>query len=275
VEAIAVKWRALITVGTLAATLGAQAKGVKPAGSKWTVSRSKSQMDGTSTVVLRLPSDNVVRGWLSRAARPVLLIRCQERVTDVYVDVGLRPHPTAGLFQRHSVRLRLDDSKAYSEDWSESTDGTALFSPDGVDMADRLAHADRLLFEFTPFSSPPAIARFDLRGLAPKLAEVARVCGWFFEYRDAAWDKTHPLQIDLTALNKCWLRVTIDEAKIPVEGYYDAGRAFLFGAKKSLRVEVYSESCWEISANGVPWKPAYKKADRDPPYFVVFQLADQ
>lgn len=172
----------------------------KPVGPKWRISRSKSPMEDSQTVVLSLPAENLVRGWL-KSYRPALFIRCQEGETDAYVDLGMSPNPTLGLYWEHPVRLRFDDLEPHEETWKESTSGDALFSPNAVEFADRLAHSRRLLFEFTPYRSSPAIARFDVPGLAPHLVHVARACGWYFQHRDKAWEKAHPLKLEFTALD--------------------------------------------------------------------------
>jgi hypothetical protein len=160
---------------------------------KWKVSESRSAMDDSQTVVLALDSDDEIQGPLG-AARPSLMVRCQEKQTAVYVVTGMAANigtdTEGGPSDYHTVRIRLDDSPANSAHWSESTDHHALFAKDLYyddrletigDFAKKLAGASTLTFQFTPFDESPQVARFDLRGLDVHLHKLAEACGWAYE----------------------------------------------------------------------------------------------
>ena len=78
----------------------------------------------------------------------------------------------------HTVRLRFDDGKPTTQHWDESTDHEALFAPNAIQFAKELAGSKTLTFQFTPFDASPAVARFNLEGLAPYLEKAASACGW-------------------------------------------------------------------------------------------------
>jgi type VI secretion system protein VasI len=143
----------------------------------WQVQEDRSPMDGSRTVTLELESDSTVEGWLANT-KPTLVIRCLEHQTVVYVVTGLSAQPELGEYDRYSVQIRLDDRKAMTQHWSQSTDSKALFAPSAVGLARRLGAAKTMLFRFTPFNSSPALAKFDLGGLDRYLPKVSAACGW-------------------------------------------------------------------------------------------------
>lgn len=65
-----------------------------------------------------------------------------------------------------------------TQHWSASTDDKALFAPSGRQLAGQLAKATALTFEFTPFDASPAVARFDLKGIADHIGGIGQACGW-------------------------------------------------------------------------------------------------
>jgi type VI secretion system protein VasI len=174
---------------------------------KWHVTKGKSPMDDSKTVVLSLDSDNEVQGPLE-AVRPALIVRCQEKKTQVYVVTGMaatvETDIDGGPRDSHKVGLRLDDRPATYDSWGESTDHKALFAGDliwgeqwdsligmnapkvvaysggVVELAKKLTGASTLTFQFTPFDGSPQTARFDLRGLDAHLHDVAEACGWAY-----------------------------------------------------------------------------------------------
>jgi len=145
--------------------------------SNWTVDESRSSMDDSRTVTLQLLADGSFSSWANEEHTPSLIIRCKENGTDLYVVNGTAANPELGLFDRATVRLRIDDGKPYSERWSESTDDEALFAPP-ISLARRLAHAERLTYQFTPFNSSPVTVAFTVKGLDQVLQKVADACSW-------------------------------------------------------------------------------------------------
>jgi hypothetical protein len=143
----------------------------------WSAVEEKSEMDGSSTVTLSLDAENKIQGWLD-SRKPLLVIRCAEKKTDVYVAAGMPANPEYGRYNTYGVRIRVDDSTPISQRWTQSTDSRALFSPSPKELAKLLAKSKQLIFEFTPFQSSPATARFNVQGLDGVLEKVAVPCGW-------------------------------------------------------------------------------------------------
>jgi hypothetical protein len=146
-------------------------------GGNWQVTRERSPMDGSKTIILTLPAQEPITVWLGEKT-PELVVRCRESKTDVYVVTDTAAQPEYGSYNTYSVRVRIDDRPARSQRWSESTDNVALFSSDAVGLAKQLSAARRLRFQFTPFNASPAVAEFDLQGLRDVLPEVAAACHW-------------------------------------------------------------------------------------------------
>jgi len=163
---------------------------------KWQVTETHSPMDDSKTVVLALDSDAVIQGPIG-SDKPTLIVRCKEGKTQVYVATGMAASVEqdfdGGPSPDHTVRIRLDQSSALTDHWSESTDHKALFASEiiydqhggiadvsggAAAFATQLANASTFTFQFTPFDGNPQTARFDIRGLRDHLNKVADACGW-------------------------------------------------------------------------------------------------
>lgn len=162
-----------------AAVASARATSVRPSESndRWNASHDQSQMDGTNGVTFSLSAENEIEGWLAQN-RPDLVVRCHEHKTDVYVITGMPAQPELGKYETYTVRLRFDAAQPEAQAWDGSTDSKALFSEHPIGLARRIATTRTLLFQFTPFNASQVIVTFDVRGFAPHLAELTRVCGF-------------------------------------------------------------------------------------------------
>lgn len=144
----------------------------------WMVDSTKSPMDDSPIISLQLFAENEIPTPIEYK-RPTLIVRCRERATSVYVMTETPAEVNWGnLDGGATVRLRLDAGKAFTESWGESTDQKALFAPTPVALARRIAGADTLRFEFTPYGAPRQTVTFAVAGLADKLGLVSSTCGW-------------------------------------------------------------------------------------------------
>ncbi len=141
---------------------------------EWTFAESVSPMDGTKTQSLRLEA---VDSELPAYASGTLMIRCKAGKSDLYVVTG-RPAAVEYGLDTNTVRIRLDDRKPLTQHWWESDDHEALFAPDPVPLAQQIAEAHTMLFEFTPFQETKKLIRFDLEDLKRQVEKVAVPCGW-------------------------------------------------------------------------------------------------
>jgi type VI secretion system protein VasI len=149
-----------------------------PAGGMWIRSGSTSAMDDSTGITFSLEAINEIEGWPRQRVRPTLIVRCHERRTDVYVVTGMSSQPVYGELDKGHVRVRFDDEQSRNELWSESTDSKALFAPNPVSMARRIAKAKTLLLEITPFNSSPDTIRFYVSGFDAHLDDLVKTCRW-------------------------------------------------------------------------------------------------
>ena len=129
--------------------------------------------DGTKTITFAL--DAITDVTATSRTRPQLVARCLSRTTEVYIVTGpLSFEPETG---RHTVRIQVDDDPEQSQQWVDSDGSKELFAPDGVEMSNRLARAQRLRVGFTPFNAKPVTAEFIVEGFDQLAPLVARTCG--------------------------------------------------------------------------------------------------
>lgn len=114
---------------------------------------------------------------LSKRVRPVLSVRCVAGTTEAYVLTE-----TAAVIEgdkgSHTVSVALDDGAPQKEAWYASDDYQALFSPDAVSLARRLAGARTLRFGFTPYAGKAEVVEFDVHGFDSLVGNIARSCRW-------------------------------------------------------------------------------------------------
>lgn len=156
-----------------------QAPPPPPSTGRWIVDEDVSEMDDSRMVTLLLSATGAVSGWLATET-PVLVLRCRENETDVYVTVGMQvrsDYPRSDM-NGSFARLRYDDSQAVTVETSHSTDGESLFLPNAIGTARRLTQSKRLLFEFTPFNASIQTATFELDGLSEAIKPLREACRW-------------------------------------------------------------------------------------------------
>lgn len=148
-----------------------------PTGFRWQLHSGTSQMDDSRRVELVSKALESIQ-LRFRSTTPQLVIRCAEHKTDVFVVTGGAAAVESRNLDHATVRLRIDTLPAMRENWGESTDNKALFAPNPIALARRLAKGRVLLFEFTPFNASPTSTRFDLTELSDLITEVSTACGW-------------------------------------------------------------------------------------------------
>jgi len=166
---------AVIVIASTSPLLLAQA--APPKAGKWLVHTERSKMDDSETVSVGVNADERVKGWLI-SATPTLLVRCQEKKLEVFIDLGMPASvERGGNLHMHHVRLRFDHNPATTQSWGESTDRKALFALGNTDMiVTKLATSKQLVFEFTPFSAAPAVVTFNVDGFPEQLQRLRKGC---------------------------------------------------------------------------------------------------
>ena len=140
--------------------------------------------DGSKTIAFTLASTRDLPVWMNRA-RPALIVRCLYRTTEAFVvlDSSTSFEDDANL---RTVRVQWDDEEESAQRWTVSETARELFAPDGVAFVQRLAHAKRLRFGFSPFNAQPVTAEFAVEGFDTLAGLVANTCGWRFDERTSS-----------------------------------------------------------------------------------------
>lgn len=142
----------------------------------WTVSRSSSPVDDSSTVVLRQRADEEVRARYGQTYRPSLLIRCMENSTGLYINYGF--FLTTGSM---TVTTRVDKEDARKARWNVSTDYEAVGLWRGgqaIPFIKSLLGKDRLFVRVQPHGESYVDVTFSLDGLDDRIHSVAKTCRW-------------------------------------------------------------------------------------------------
>jgi hypothetical protein len=181
----------ILVLGWLNAQPSAEAAGSAPAAApatpkvivesapapKWVGRRQAAwARDGSKTIAFELQAANEVALWMQRS-RPLLVVRCVSRATEVFVAIGSAASIEAQAGS-HTVRIKIDDDPELVQQWSDSESGQELFAPDGVALARRLADAQQMQFSFTPYNAGAATASFAVQGAGELVGLVAKTCGW-------------------------------------------------------------------------------------------------
>lgn len=125
-------------------------------------------------IALELAARNETPVWM-RTVRPLLVVRCVSRRTEVFVftDSAIAMEAKDG---DHTVRLSVDGASERVERWPDSSTHDALFAPEGKRLLDELSGAKSLAFGYTPHNAAAVTARFDVAGLKERLGSNARHC---------------------------------------------------------------------------------------------------
>ena len=144
---------------------------------QWEINQEISPIDDSRNVYMLLQAEKEVdvRGWGWGLTRPVLVVRCKENKTEVYINYQ---SSLEFLEDYITVLTRFDRHPAEKNRWSLSTDKKAIFAPGGVSWAHEIAGAQKLFVRFTPTRESPVSATFQLKGSAEAMRPLRKACGW-------------------------------------------------------------------------------------------------
>jgi hypothetical protein len=125
-------------------------------------------------IALELAARNETSVWM-RTVRPLLVVRCVDKRTDVFVFTDSAAAMEA-KDEDHTVRIAVDSGSERSERWPDSSAHDALFAPDGRRLLQEIGQARTFSFGYTPHNAGPVVAHFDVAGLRERLGSAARYC---------------------------------------------------------------------------------------------------
>ena len=138
-----------------------------------------TELTNRPSLTLELPALTTVRAAAAaRAAafevRPVLVVRCQDRVLDVFVAAGSVLESDDNV--KTPVRMQWGSEAPGEGRWSRSTDSTSAFAPDPRAVLRQLASNPDLRLEIRPSGKSAQLIRFNARGLERHMAQVDAAC---------------------------------------------------------------------------------------------------
>lgn len=146
----------------------------------WTVRTDKSEFKDTTDVFLTLQSDEPVNcSQFGSPEKAMLVLRCMENTTTFYLNTNC--HLTSGHGDYGRIEYRVDETKAKSRNFTESTNNKSLGLWNGgrsFPFVKELLGADKLLMRFTAYGQSPTTARFSISGLDEAIEPLRSECGW-------------------------------------------------------------------------------------------------
>ena len=136
-----------------------------PASEGWSITESKSPLDGSPQISGALASKDG-SAWLG--------LRCEEKKTEAYVNTS----SFLGVRDMRRVIYRLDEGKPFDVRWTPSTTGNRVFSPSGVAFIKSLPDKGKLFFRVFGFDGAPTDATFELVSVAELKNKIASACRW-------------------------------------------------------------------------------------------------
>ncbi len=135
-----------------------------------------TELTNRPSLTLELPALNTVRAARAAAfeVRPVLVVRCQDRVLDVFVAAGSVLESDDNVMT--PVRMQRGSEAPSESRWSRSTDSTSAFAPDPRAVLRQLASNPDLRLEIRPSGKSAQLIRFNARGLERHMAQVDAAC---------------------------------------------------------------------------------------------------
>lgn len=136
---------------------------------KWEVEISKNPIDDTKTVILALVADSGTSKWNKPI---VLLVRCQSKYTELFINWG------SYLGDRAVVLSRIGDNQADSYAWNLSSDKIASFYPKPIPFLKEMMSSNKYVAQLTPYNESPITAIFDTTGMENAIKPLRETCGW-------------------------------------------------------------------------------------------------
>jgi len=132
-----------------------------------------TELTNRPSLTLELPALTTVRA-AAFEVRPILLVRCQDRLLDVFVSTGSVLDSDDHV--RTPVRLQWDSAPPAESRWNRSTDSTSAFAPDPRTLLRQLVSHPDLQLEIHPSGKSAQLIRFNARGLDGHMSQVDAAC---------------------------------------------------------------------------------------------------
>lgn len=145
---------------------------------QWATTEETSKISDVKNVFLSVDSIEKLTGRFGRREHATLLIRCREKVTDLYITFG------GHFMSSHrdgTVTYRVDKTPAKTKHMTNSGDHMALGLWSGtaaIPFIRELMTGTTLFLQATPMSESPVTAEFPLSGLQEAIKPLQAACNW-------------------------------------------------------------------------------------------------
>lgn len=143
---------------------------------KWDYYETKNPIDDTITnaFILTPDSGRNYKGSFD------LVARCKSNKTELYVKWHdyLGDDSSSVYEDWKNVIVRVGNAKAVTQRWGISTDKSATFASSAIPLLRKMAKAEKLLLQTTPYNESPAQAIYDTKGLEEPISKIAKRCNW-------------------------------------------------------------------------------------------------
>ncbi|MBI6548341.1 type VI secretion system-associated protein TagO [Xenorhabdus lircayensis] len=155
-------------------TLSSENSTVNKEKNDWHISKRKSEIDDSQTILLRAEATRPIHTELLGRTVPDLVLRCQNNKTEVYITWGAY----LGI-DSAKITIRIDKEKAISKWWNISTDNKSSFHPGGnIKFIKSLLDKNTLFVQATPYGENTISTTFNITGLSDQITPLRKSCGW-------------------------------------------------------------------------------------------------
>jgi hypothetical protein len=141
----------------------------------WSKENQASWLDSRRRgAAFELLSENTVKTWFG-PVRPSLVVRCASQRIEAFVVTG-SPMKIDPRVEGKTVTISMDGEPARKEQWTDSSDHTAVFAPDPAAFTQRLRTVRTLHFGYSPHNSSDVVAQFHVSGIDALISAASRDC---------------------------------------------------------------------------------------------------
>lgn len=158
------------SVSTPIPSLASPTPDLSPKVGMWVFSTYTSEMDDTRTTFVSLDADKGFDSF-GRHIVPRLTVQCRDKSLDLLFVIGTEAVTASD--RKTPIRMRFDRNSASTYELRSSSDKTAFFFENQLDMIRQIKNHSTLLVQFYPLYGSQTMATFELDGLdeAIKLLE--------------------------------------------------------------------------------------------------------
>lgn len=147
----------------------------------WVVDYDKSKIDDSTNVYSHLTSNERVPGRFGDQDYATLNVRCLENTTSAFFVFGGAFVASSEYDSYGDVTYRVDERKAVTRKFDESTDNHALGLWNGgasIPFIKQLFDGQKLVVRVTPYNESAIELTFDIAGAEEASKPVRKTCGW-------------------------------------------------------------------------------------------------